>query len=55
MSRDLVHWTEFQPAFWEDERFGSGVQSGGAVVDRSNSAGLGTAAGPPAAGRFLGG
>ena len=47
VSRDLVHWTEFQPAFWEDERFGSGVQSGGAVVDRSNSSGLGTAGGPP--------
>jgi levanase/fructan beta-fructosidase len=40
VSKDLVHWTELQPAFWEDLRFGAGVQSGGAVVDRDNTSGL---------------
>jgi len=47
VSRDLVHWTELQPAFWEDERFGSGVQSGGAVLDQANSSGLAPAGSPP--------
>ncbi len=47
VSRDLVHWTELQPAFWEDERFGSGVQSGGAVLDRANTSALAPAGGPP--------
>lgn len=40
VSRDLVHWTELQPAFWDDERFGTGCQSGGAVYDRDNTSGL---------------
>jgi sucrose-6-phosphate hydrolase SacC (GH32 family) len=40
VSKDLVHWTELQPAFWEDLRFGMGVQSGGAVVDNHNTSGL---------------
>lgn len=40
VSRDLVHWTELQPAFWADSRFGRGVQSGGAVYDRDNTSGL---------------
>jgi fructan beta-fructosidase len=40
VSKDLVHWTELEPAFWEDDRFGSGVQSGGAVVDKDNTSGL---------------
>ena len=40
VSTDLVHWTELQPAFWEDHRFGSGVQSGGAVIDFRNTSGL---------------
>ncbi len=40
VSKDLLHWTELQPAFWEDNRFGTGVQSGGAVVDKDNTSGL---------------
>lgn len=40
VSKDLVHWTELPPAFWEDERFGGGVQSGGAIYDRDNTSGL---------------
>lgn len=41
VSHDLVHWTELQPAFWDDHRFGTGVQSGGAVYDRDNTSGIG--------------
>jgi fructan beta-fructosidase len=40
VSKDLIHWTEVQPAFWDDHRFGTGVQSGGAVYDRDNTSGL---------------
>lgn len=40
VSTDLVHWTELQPAFWDDHRFGTGVQSGGAVYDVDNTSGL---------------
>lgn len=40
VSRDLVTWTELPPAFWDDARFGTGVQSGGGVVDRDNTSGL---------------
>jgi fructan beta-fructosidase len=39
VSRDLVHWTELEPAFWE-EQCGSGVQSGTCVVDYRNTSGL---------------
>jgi sucrose-6-phosphate hydrolase SacC (GH32 family) len=38
-SKDLVHWTEQQPAFWE-ESDGSGVQSGTCVIDYDNTSGL---------------
>lgn len=39
VSRDLVHWTELEPAFWE-ESLDSGVQSGTCVVDYNNTSGL---------------
>ena len=39
VSRDLIHWTELEPAFWE-EHPGSGVQSGTCVVDYNNTSGL---------------
>ena len=39
VSRDLVHWTELQPAFWE-ESLDSGVQSGSCVIDYNNTSGL---------------
>jgi len=41
VSRDLVHWTELEPAFWE-EHPGSGAQSGTCVIDYDNTSGLGT-------------
>ena len=39
VSRDLVHWTELEPAFWE-EKAGSGDQSGTCVIDYQNTSGL---------------
>jgi sucrose-6-phosphate hydrolase SacC (GH32 family) len=39
VSRDLIHWTELEPAFWE-ERLDSGVQSGTCVIDYANTSGL---------------
>jgi fructan beta-fructosidase len=39
VSKDLIHWTELEPAFWE-ESLGSGVQSGTCVVDYRNTSGL---------------
>jgi fructan beta-fructosidase len=39
VSRDLVHWTELEPAFWEEWE-GSGVQSGTCVIDYNNTSGL---------------
>lgn len=40
VSQDLVHWTEWPPAFWEEKRFGTGVQSGTIVYDSENVSGL---------------
>lgn len=39
VSKDLVHWSELQPAFYE-ESLESGVQSGNAVIDYENTSGL---------------
>jgi len=39
VSRDLIHWTELQPAFYE-ESFESGAQSGNCVIDYANTSGL---------------
>ncbi|MDT7798728.1 MAG: fructan beta-fructosidase [Actinomycetota bacterium] len=39
VSRDLVHWTELRPAFFE-ESLGTGVQSGSVVIDYGNTSGL---------------
>ncbi len=39
VSRDLVHWTELPPAFWEPS-LGSGCQSGTCVIDYRNTSGL---------------
>ncbi|MEO7714764.1 MAG: glycoside hydrolase family 32 protein [Capsulimonas sp.] len=39
ISRDLVHWTELEPAFWEEE-LDSAVQSGNCVIDYENTSGL---------------
>ncbi|MCW1915578.1 glycoside hydrolase family 32 protein [Luteolibacter sp. GHJ8] len=46
VSKDLVHWEELQPAFWE-EALDTGVQSGSCVIDVNNSSGLGQAGGEP--------
>lgn len=40
VSKDLIHWTELQPAFYEESLL-SGVQSGSIVVDYENTSGLG--------------
>jgi sucrose-6-phosphate hydrolase SacC (GH32 family) len=39
VSRDMIHWQELQPAFWEESE-GSGVQSGTCVIDYENTSGL---------------
>ena len=39
VSRDLIHWKELEPAFWE-EKLDSAVQSGTCVIDYNNSSGL---------------
>jgi fructan beta-fructosidase len=41
VSSDLVHWTEMRPAFTEERKY-DGVQSGSAVIDKANTAGLAT-------------
>ena len=40
VSKDLIHWTEFKPAFYEAKKYAC-VQSGSCVVDKTNVAGLG--------------
>lgn len=40
VSKDLVHWKELEPAWWEESP-GSGTQSGTCVVDYHNTSGLG--------------
>lgn len=40
VSKDLVHWTELEPAFFE-ESHRSGIQSGTTVIDYKNTSGLG--------------
>ncbi|MEO5915372.1 MAG: glycoside hydrolase family 32 protein [Luteolibacter sp.] len=39
VSKDLIHWRELEPAFWE-EKLDSAVQSGTCVIDYNNSSGL---------------
>ncbi len=39
VSRDLIHWTELEPAFWEEANE-TGDQSGTCVVDDHNTSGL---------------
>ncbi len=39
VSRDLIHWTELEPAFWE-EKSETGDQSGTCVVDYNDTSGL---------------
>ncbi len=41
VSRDLVHWTELPPAFWEESE-GTSCQSGTCVIDYDNTSGLAT-------------
>ncbi len=40
VSTNLIHWTELEPAFWE-EQLDTGVQSGTCVTDYANTSGLG--------------
>ena len=47
VSRDLVHWTEMQPAFWEEKQ-DSGTQSGTCVIDYANTSGLAVSKSAPA-------
>jgi len=47
VSKDLIHWEELEPAFWEDE-LESGVQSGTCVIDYGNTSGLSPDATKPA-------
>ncbi len=39
VSKDLIHWEELPPAFWEEE-LDSGVQSGTCIIDYQNTSGL---------------
>ena len=47
VSKDLVHWIELEPAFWE-EQLDTGVQSGTCVVDYANTSGLAASTNNPA-------
>jgi fructan beta-fructosidase len=47
VSRDMIHWRELEPAFWEETE-GSGVQSGTCVIDYHNTSGLAKDKGHPA-------
>ncbi|MET9274339.1 glycoside hydrolase family 32 protein [Kribbella sp. NPDC003557] len=47
VSNDLVHWTELEPAFFEED-LDTGVQSGSCVVDVGNTSGLAEPGGEPA-------
>lgn len=42
VSRDLIHWTELNPVFNDWVKKWNGIQSGSAVIDKTNSSGLGT-------------
>ncbi|MCW2934449.1 MAG: beta-fructosidase, levanase/invertase [Actinomycetia bacterium] len=47
VSTDLIHWTELQPAFYE-ESINSGAMSGTCVIDYANTSGLSSSrANPP--------
>jgi sucrose-6-phosphate hydrolase SacC (GH32 family) len=46
VSKDLVHWQELKPAFWADEAYSCGVQSGTCVIDSNNTSGLATGTTP---------
>ena len=52
VSKDLIHWEELEPAFWEEE-LDSGVQSGTCVIDYKNTSGLSPDPSEPADGRVL--
>ncbi len=47
VSPDLIHWTELEPAMWEEEP-GIGIQSGTCVVDYNNTSGLSPSKATPA-------
>ncbi|MES2475719.1 MAG: glycoside hydrolase family 32 protein [Verrucomicrobiota bacterium] len=47
VSKDLIHWEELEPAFWE-EKLDSAVQSGTCVIDYKNTSGLATDPSRPA-------
>ena len=44
-STDLIHWTETEPAFWDDDHFGC-TQSGTCVIDSNNTSGLAAGSNP---------
>jgi len=46
VSKDLIHWTEMEPAFWEEHNV-TGSQSGTCVIDYDNTSGLGVSKDKP--------